>query len=67
MYCTLNASWKLHKSRFKSKYYTSCETDAERLEKRPEEISLEDFKVLLAYWGDEEVKVLLDANIIIFN
>lgn len=60
MYCTLNSSWKLHKSRFKSKY-------AERLEKRPEEISLEDFKVLLAYWGDEEVKVLLYANLITFS
>ena len=58
MYNTLNAAWRLHKSRFKTKYYTSLETDAERLEKRPQEISLEDFKLLLAYWGDDEVKVL---------
>lgn len=61
MYNTLNAAWRLGKSRFKSKHYTRYETDEVRIEKRPDDISLEDFKVLLAYWGDEEVKVLYHA------
>ena len=54
---TLNESWRQYKCRFKAKYYKKYQTDEERIEKRPETIPLEDFKQLLKYWADQEVKV----------
>ena len=62
MYNTLNRAWRLHKSRFKTKHYTLLHTDEERFEKRPDDISLEDFKILMAYWADEEVQDLAKKN-----
>lgn len=41
----------------KAKHYTQHATDDERLEHRLKEIPLEDFKLLIKYWGDESVKV----------
>lgn len=62
MYKTLNDAWRVHKSRMKAKHYKSYNTDDERIENRPADISLEDFKMLLKYWGDEEVQVLYHTN-----
>ena len=59
MYNTMNAAWKVHKSRMKKQFYSRYETDEERLENRTERIPLEDFKILLKYWGDEAVQVEL--------
>lgn len=58
MNTTLNDSWRVYKSRVKKKYYSRFESDKERLENKPEDIPLEDFKQLLNYWADEEVQVL---------
>ncbi|KAK1387289.1 hypothetical protein POM88_015467 [Heracleum sosnowskyi] len=63
-YCLLsiNESWKGQKCRIKKNHYLAYETDEERLEHRPEDIPLEDFKLLLMYWGDEKVQELAKAN-----
>lgn len=42
----------------KGKWYSSEKTLEEMIKERPEDIPLEDFKMLLKYWGDEEVQVL---------
>lgn len=54
---TLNEAWKQYKCRFKGKYYKKYSTDEERMENRPETVPLEDFKMLMKYWGDESVQV----------
>lgn len=59
---TINESWKQFKCHVKTKYYKKYETDEERLERRPETVPLEDFKMLLRYWGDEAVQVLILIN-----
>lgn len=41
----------------KTKHYTQHATDKERMENRPKDIPLEDFEMLVKYWGDESVKV----------
>ncbi|XP_074352079.1 uncharacterized protein LOC141691240 [Apium graveolens] len=55
--------YTLFKCRVKTKYYNKYETDEERLERRPETVPLEDFKMLLRYWGDEAVQSLADDNV----
>ncbi|WOH08469.1 hypothetical protein DCAR_0727910 [Daucus carota subsp. sativus] len=50
---TIDESWRVYKSRFKAQYYTKYDTDEDRLKNRPQHISLEQFKSLIAYWGDE--------------
>ncbi|XP_074377422.1 uncharacterized protein LOC141718948 [Apium graveolens] len=60
---TINESWKQFKCHVKTKYYKKYETDEERLERRPETVPLEDFKMLLRYWGDEAVQSLADDNV----
>ena len=54
---TLNSSWRVHKSRVKKDHYTKYDTDEKRIENRPPEIPLDDFKILLKYWADEGVQV----------
>lgn len=54
--------WRIHKSRVKIEYYTKYETDAERLQNRPNWIPLEKFKVLLEYWGDKKVTKTARTN-----
>lgn len=54
---SINADWRGYKSRLKAAHYTPYTTDEERLENRPDEIPLEDFKLVLKYWGDEDVQV----------
>ena len=59
---TLNEAWKQYKCRFKAAHYKKYSTDQERIENRPETVPLEDFKMLLNYWGDESVKVRLKCD-----
>lgn len=56
---TLNSLWKTHKSRMKKKHFKLLDNDQERIQNRPAHIPLEDFKMLLKYWSDEGVQVLL--------
>lgn len=56
--------WRIHKSRFKVRYYTKYHTDEDRLKNRPQSIPLEKFKVLLKYWGDESVQTKAEKNIV---
>ncbi|KAL6584563.1 hypothetical protein OROMI_003852 [Orobanche minor] len=53
---TIGSSWRLHKSRIKERHYMKYENDEDRLKHRPNTITIEEFKVLLKYWGDEEVQ-----------
>ena len=41
----------------KTKYYSQYEPDDERLTNRPNDIPLEDLKMVVKYRGDESVKV----------
>ncbi|KAK1383111.1 hypothetical protein POM88_020846 [Heracleum sosnowskyi] len=59
---TLSSLWRTHKSRLKESHYTQYHTDEERIQHRPETIPLEDFKMLLKYWADDEVKALAEDN-----
>lgn len=54
--------WRLHKSRIKAEYYSKYETDEERLKHRPLTIPLEQFRVLLQYWGDGSVQSRAGKN-----
>lgn len=42
----------------KAAYYTKYHTDEDRIAHRPNVIPLEDFKLLVKYWGDEAVQVV---------
>ncbi|XP_074338399.1 uncharacterized protein LOC141676612 [Apium graveolens] len=59
---TMTELWRIHKSRVKAEYYTKYSTDVERLQNRPDSILLEKFKVLLEYWGDEDVQTKAVTN-----
>ena len=54
---TIQHAWKGLKSRTKSCHYLAYATDEERLENKPNDIPLEDFKSLLKYWSDPKVQV----------
>lgn len=41
----------------KKEHYNRYDDDEERLKNKPETISVEEFKVPLNYWGDDEIKV----------
>nr|XP_017233268.1 PREDICTED: uncharacterized protein LOC108207323 [Daucus carota subsp. sativus] len=53
---TIGALWRLHKARIKTDHYHKYDNDDDRLKNRPDVIPVEEFKVLLNYWGDEEVQ-----------
>ncbi|KAL6558324.1 hypothetical protein OROMI_018674 [Orobanche minor] len=59
---TLNSLWRVHKSRVKKDHYTKYDSDEKRIENRPHDIPLEDFKNLLKYWADEGVQSLAEDN-----
>ncbi|XP_074347040.1 uncharacterized protein LOC141685860 [Apium graveolens] len=63
VYTTLSNAWKLHKARVKKAHYTKYNTDEDRLDNRPNRVPLEDFKILLKYWGDEVVQKLARENV----
>lgn len=54
---TLNSLWRTHKSRTKTRFFTKYHNDEERIQNRPDQIPLEEFKMLLKYWSDEGVQV----------
>lgn len=51
--------FRTYKSRVKATHYTAYASDEERLKNRPREIPLADFKILLNYWADEKVQVII--------
>ncbi|XP_074362078.1 uncharacterized protein LOC141702275 [Apium graveolens] len=53
---TINDLWRLHKSRVKKDHYLQYDNDEDRLKNKPSFVSTEVFKVLLKYWGDEEIQ-----------
>ena len=53
------------KCRLKRDYYRKYTTDEERLENRPREVSLAEWKILLKYWGHEEIQVYKCQNSVI--
>ncbi|XP_074327674.1 uncharacterized protein LOC141665584 [Apium graveolens] len=59
---TLNIDWRAYKCRVKKDHYLKYKTDEERIEYRPDEIPLDDFKLLMMYWADEEVQALVKGN-----
>ncbi|KAL6580437.1 hypothetical protein OROMI_008461 [Orobanche minor] len=58
----LNSLWRVHKSRVKKDHNTKYDSDEKRIENRPHDIPLEDFKILLKYWADEGVQSLVEEN-----
>lgn len=57
---TIQTAWKGYKARTKRDHYTPYATDEERLQNKPEDIPLEEFKLLLNYWGDPDVQVYVE-------
>lgn len=55
----MNDQFKSYKSRIKRDYYYPYPTDEERLENRPKEVPLADWKLLLKYWADGKTKVII--------
>ncbi|KAL6530263.1 hypothetical protein OROHE_014616 [Orobanche hederae] len=60
--CGIRDSWRGSKSRLKKAHYTKYKTDEEMLANRPKHIPLEDFKLLLMYWGDNQVQNKAKTN-----
>lgn len=54
---TMRDEFRGYKARIKRDHYTKYATDKERLQNRPRDIPLKDFKMLLSYWGDEKIQV----------
>ena len=67
VFTTMSDQFRSHKSRIKRNYYTKYATDEERLENRPRDVSLEDWKILLAYWSDEKIKVQSVNYLILYS
>ncbi|WCJ37370.1 hypothetical protein M5689_018515 [Euphorbia peplus] len=59
---TMKDAWKLYKCHTKALHYTCYATDEERIQNRPDDIPLEEFKVLLKYWSNEKVQVVAAQN-----
>ncbi|WOG95560.1 hypothetical protein DCAR_0414884 [Daucus carota subsp. sativus] len=53
---TIGSLWRLHKTRIKKDHYFKYDNDDDRLKNKPEVIPVEELKVLLNYWADEEVQ-----------
>lgn len=53
---TIGDSWRVYKSRVKSRYYTRYDNDADRIKNKPKYIPINQFNVLLQYWGDETIQ-----------
>lgn len=56
---TMRDQFRTHKSKIKRDHYTKYDTDEERLQNRPRSIPLVDFKIILGYWADEKVQVII--------
>ncbi|KAK1372523.1 hypothetical protein POM88_028716 [Heracleum sosnowskyi] len=55
--------FRAHKATIKKDHYTKYPTDELRLQKRPRNILLSDFKILLNYWADEKVQERARKNV----
>lgn len=60
---TMRDQFRGYKSQIKRSHYTAYKTNEEMLQNSPREVPLNDFKVLLEYWGDEKVQVTLKFSI----
>ncbi|KAL6544369.1 hypothetical protein OROGR_010866 [Orobanche gracilis] len=47
---------RVYKCCIKKKHFTAYDNDDERIKNKPDDIPLEDFKVLLMYWADEQLQ-----------
>ncbi|KAK1359107.1 hypothetical protein POM88_043581 [Heracleum sosnowskyi] len=54
--------FRAHKATIKKDHYTKYPTDEKRLQNRPRNIPLSDFKILLNYWADEKVQERAGKN-----
>ena len=54
---TMRDLFRGYKARIRRDYYYKYQTGEERLENRPREVPLKDFKILLEYWADEKIAV----------
>ena len=54
---TMRDQFRAYKARIKREHYSKYGIDEERLENRPRDVPLKDFKMLLIYWADEKIKV----------
>ncbi|XP_065876885.1 uncharacterized protein [Euphorbia lathyris] len=61
---SISSSWRVYKARIKEKHYICYDNDEERLKHRPNDIPLDEFKMLLKYWNDPKVKTLAKKNAI---
>ncbi|XP_063937382.1 uncharacterized protein LOC108203821 [Daucus carota subsp. sativus] len=52
---TMRDLFRGYKARIRRDYYYKYQTGEERLENRPREVPLKDFKILLEYWADEKI------------
>ncbi|KAL6558847.1 hypothetical protein OROMI_019197 [Orobanche minor] len=59
---TMRDLFRGHKSRIKRDHYYRYPTDEERLQNRPREVPLKDFKMLLEYWADEKIAKRAKTN-----
>ena len=53
----LGKKYRDYKKDIKDKYYLSLNTDEERLQHRPPDVSSEDWAWLVQYWGNPKVQV----------
>ncbi|KAL8090711.1 hypothetical protein AgCh_039959 [Apium graveolens] len=53
---TMCDQFRGYKASIKKDHYSKYDTDELRLQNRPREVPLKDFKILLNYWGDEKVQ-----------
>lgn len=60
---TMRDQFRGFKSKIKKNHYCPYETDEERLKNRPREVPEKDFKILLQYWADKKVQVILKLNV----
>ncbi|XP_065877304.1 uncharacterized protein [Euphorbia lathyris] len=59
---TIRDAWRVYKSRIKEKHYSLYDNDEERIQHKPKDIPLEEFKTLLQYWADKKVQELAKKN-----
>ncbi|RWR97188.1 bromodomain-containing protein 4-like protein isoform X3 [Cinnamomum micranthum f. kanehirae] len=59
---SLGKKYRDYKKDLKDKYYLSWNTDEERLQHLPPDVSREDWAWLVQYWGNPEVQVVASKN-----
>ncbi|RWR85176.1 bromodomain-containing protein 4-like protein isoform X3 [Cinnamomum micranthum f. kanehirae] len=59
---SLGKKYRDYRKDMKDKYYSSWNTDEERLQHRPPDVSSEDWAWLVRYWGNPEVQAVAAKN-----